>query len=450
MANLTLRSTKGSPLTHAELDGNFEYLTGSINAISDATGSFLTGADTGSFLTGADTGSFVTTAQTASFVTAAQTASLNISDTLYTVNTALSASVTSSATTSVCIYGVNVFEHVTPTNHATKLPQPVTGKSVRVVNNGNTLLKIFPSNVGGRINNYPVDTPAVIPPDGNLYEFICVENPLPGEWTFSAPATGQYDSGDIEISVTSGVAVDEDAFNPVVVAYDANNVGSVDRFNGSNWGYNGKNKPTVIKPTDFVMGEYNGFSYLAFRPDTAWKGIAKIKVYTNLINTPETQETYVYLNAGGQADQYSLAEGKFISTNLDYSWDHTSLFVFGLPNVIAGTPTTGSTQYTSTNIGDPGTLWAERVAYSGVSTNVSLGSNVGTTIGNKSLNNAFPYPYATGSYEDANGDYTEIYQGDPCELFYSSYISFQIQPFAYDFDYGTVPDFKFRFIIEYY
>jgi len=29
MANLTLRSVKGSPLTNAEMDGNFEYFTGS-------------------------------------------------------------------------------------------------------------------------------------------------------------------------------------------------------------------------------------------------------------------------------------------------------------------------------------------------------------------------------------------------------------------------------------
>jgi hypothetical protein len=29
MADLTLRSVKGSPLTNAELDGNFEYFTGS-------------------------------------------------------------------------------------------------------------------------------------------------------------------------------------------------------------------------------------------------------------------------------------------------------------------------------------------------------------------------------------------------------------------------------------
>jgi hypothetical protein len=45
MANLTLRQVKGSPLTIAELDGNFEYFTGS-HAI---TGSLIvTGGITGS------------------------------------------------------------------------------------------------------------------------------------------------------------------------------------------------------------------------------------------------------------------------------------------------------------------------------------------------------------------------------------------------------------------
>jgi hypothetical protein len=310
------------------------------------------------------------------------------------------------------------------------------------VNNGSTFLKIFPSNVGGKINNYPVDTPAIIPSDGKPYEFICIENPLPGEWTFSAPATGQYDSGDIEVSVT---ALSKDGYNPVVVAYNPTHVGIHGNFNSSNWGQNGKNKSNLI------INNYGGNYTVAFKPDTAWKGIHKIKVYTNLISDPETTQTRILLNSGGQADQYSLAEGAFISTNLNYTSDHATLFELGLTNKIAGAAVTGSTQYTSANIGDAGTAWGEKVAYSDqYDSNVRLGVSVGTTIGNKSFNNAFPYPYATGSYTNANGDYTEIYRNDPCELFYSSYISFQIQPFAYDFDYGTVPDFKFRFIIEYY
>jgi hypothetical protein len=77
MANLTLRSVKGSPLTNAEMDGNFEYFTGS-HAI---TGSLIvTGGITGSLqgvisASYAATASFVQNAQTASYVQIAQTAS---------------------------------------------------------------------------------------------------------------------------------------------------------------------------------------------------------------------------------------------------------------------------------------------------------------------------------------------------------------------------------------
>jgi len=63
MANLTLRSVKGSPLTNAELDGNFEYFTGS-HAI---TGSLIvTGGITGSF-----SGSVEGTSTSASYATTA-------------------------------------------------------------------------------------------------------------------------------------------------------------------------------------------------------------------------------------------------------------------------------------------------------------------------------------------------------------------------------------------
>ena len=55
MANLTLRQVKGSPLTIAELDGNFEYFTGS-HAI---TGSLIvTGGITGS-ISSATTASYL-------------------------------------------------------------------------------------------------------------------------------------------------------------------------------------------------------------------------------------------------------------------------------------------------------------------------------------------------------------------------------------------------------
>ena len=79
---LTLRKNTGSePLTYNQLDGNFEYFTGS-HAVTGSlvvsggiTGSLLGTSSTASFATLAQTASYVENAQTASFVTLAQTAS---------------------------------------------------------------------------------------------------------------------------------------------------------------------------------------------------------------------------------------------------------------------------------------------------------------------------------------------------------------------------------------
>ena len=71
---LILRKNTGNdPLTYDQLDGNFEFFTGS-HAI---TGSLVvSGGITGTLLGTASTASFVTLAQTASYVENAQTASL--------------------------------------------------------------------------------------------------------------------------------------------------------------------------------------------------------------------------------------------------------------------------------------------------------------------------------------------------------------------------------------
>jgi len=51
MANLTLRQVKGSPLTIAELDGNFEYFTGSFTNTGIITAQGFSGSFTGSIAT---------------------------------------------------------------------------------------------------------------------------------------------------------------------------------------------------------------------------------------------------------------------------------------------------------------------------------------------------------------------------------------------------------------
>ena len=113
---------------------------------------------------------------------------------------------TTDSTTTVLDYGVNVIRTSTASDYACKLPQPVTGKKVTVVNKSSMGIKLFPSNVGGQINNYPIDAPAIVPNDGKSYDFICTENPLPGEWVWDAPATGQIEFPIITFNHTNGVS----------------------------------------------------------------------------------------------------------------------------------------------------------------------------------------------------------------------------------------------------
>ena len=123
---------------------------------------------------------------------------------IYTVYDNIVTNNTTDSTTTVLDYGVNVIRTSTASDYACKLPQPVTGKKVTVVNKSNQLIKLYPSNVGGQINNYPIDDPAIVPNDGKSYDFICTENPLPGEWTWNAPATGQIEFPVITFNHTNG------------------------------------------------------------------------------------------------------------------------------------------------------------------------------------------------------------------------------------------------------
>ncbi|MDB2472160.1 hypothetical protein N9W74_00130 [bacterium] len=110
---------------------------------------------------------------------------------------------TTAATTSQAIYGINVIDTATTSALATRLPAPTTGKQTTFVNTSSMSILVFPSVTGGEINGV-VDGYASIPNDGHPYVFSCVENPLPGAWVWSPPATGQIQLGTISISHTNG------------------------------------------------------------------------------------------------------------------------------------------------------------------------------------------------------------------------------------------------------
>lgn len=258
---------------------------------------------------------------------------------------------TTSSTTLVLQYGVNVIETSTPTNFAAKLPQPVTGKRTIVVNKSNLPISLFPSNTGGQINNYPVDAPAVIPPDGRAYDFICIENPLPGAWVWSPPAIGQYDSGDISFTTTSsafGSYICAASLGGTVFAAERSGLLSTNAFNGLNQAIISENTPSAFPNSSYIA---------RFKPTTPWNSISKIKVYTNIV--PNIEETPSFtLTAGSQYNDYLAGTSTFVTNGIGSSSSPFLSSSISLSNTISGVaPPPG----VAANIGDPGTVWGESV-----------------------------------------------------------------------------------------
>ena len=90
-----------------------------------------------------------------------------------------------SNTTASLNFGLNLITVATSASYCAKLPQPVTGKSVTVINKSGIEIKLFPSNAGGDINGI-TNGFIIIPSDGRSYVFNCYENPLPGGWSVVA------------------------------------------------------------------------------------------------------------------------------------------------------------------------------------------------------------------------------------------------------------------------
>ena len=114
--------------------------------------------------------------------------------------------VSAGTTTTYLSYGVNVVTTADASNYSIRLPYPpVKGRTVTIINTTTIPIVVYPSITGGSINGV-VDGSAVVPADGKGYIFTCWENPLPGAWSWSPPASSQIVSSVLTLSHTNGVA----------------------------------------------------------------------------------------------------------------------------------------------------------------------------------------------------------------------------------------------------
>jgi len=337
----------------------------------------------------------------------------------------LTATGTSQATTKTTLnYGINVFTTITSTNYAARLPIANTGQVVTVVNNTSAALFLHPSMAGGSINN-SVNGVATVPPDGKAYSFYCTKNPLPGAWTWSAPAVDQYDSGDISITLTSG-SITPGNTNPFISAYNntyKNIVAAPNTYAAGN-GTKGSFQVLGIPGVGSVASQS-----LYFQPTTPWNSITKIKVYTNA----SVASSY-FIAVNGEIDLYEInsnpinmvANGQSIAA---LYWNNDT------NNVIPGTPiNAGEIQ---PYIGAPGTYWGELIIPNSVWTSTNApGNNISTSIIGAVDQGNILYPYSNPSYV-----------GQLVNSYYNCFMSFMMQPMK-NVNYGANKVFQFRFVIE--
>jgi hypothetical protein len=433
-----LTATTISATTYQNLPSS-TFTGGTVNGLTATTISATTYLNLPSnTFTGGTVNGLTATTISATSLTVTNIPNTNISDALYTVSYGLNASGTSIATGSICGYGVNVFTGVTGSNRATKLPQPVTGKSVKIINLSNNTLYVFPSNTGGTINNLSVDTPVIVPPDKKLYEFICVVNPLPGAWVWSAPSTNQYDSGEILLPTiyASGTSASQ---QQGIVVVDSTHFGvSKSNFGTTSWSYDGKHNPLIISGSSPSI-----ITFLAFKPSSPWLSVNKIKIYTNIADCALSGTTggSSYSIMGGWGLNYyatgttsngstTWEAGDFIGDGIGYGG---TLEQGAVSEKISGTPLISGNSVQE-NIGDPGTYYGEKELNFGQ----YASSNVTSIVGDYYLGEVL---YPNDSPSGLQNIYTEQWS--------SFYISLQIKPMIYE-NWAQLSGIKVRFFIEYY
>jgi len=244
-------------------------------------------------------------------------------------------------TTLVLNYGVNLIITTTQNNYACKLPQPVTGKTVLIINTSLYPLYVFPSIIGGKINSLPVDAPFIVPADGNTYQIVCTKNPLPGGWNvLSTPSTNQIVMPVVNIAHVQGTA-DNYAVSDTTITNNSGGTLALALINGPNY---------VVK---------------CYPNRAAWFSLPTqatgtfMKVYSNVLPS----------DVGAQYSGNSISVTKYYSiqdspTNI-YNNTGTSFVQFSnppvtLPNPFYPVPVASTTNSTNSPlaIGDLGTLSA--------------------------------------------------------------------------------------------
>tara|TARA_R110000803_G_scaffold75890_3_gene140244 strand:+ start:1538 stop:2773 length:1236 start_codon:yes stop_codon:yes gene_type:complete len=96
---------------------------------------------------------------------------------------------TTIATTVVLSYNISLITG-DASNTAVRLPEPLLGGVVGVVNNSAVDISVFPFDSADTITGLSAGEAYIVPADGLLYNITCTKNPFVGNWSVSTPFNG--------------------------------------------------------------------------------------------------------------------------------------------------------------------------------------------------------------------------------------------------------------------
>lgn len=280
---------------------------------------------------------------------------------------------TNTNSTAYLDYGINVITQLTTANDfACHLPNPPQeGRRVTVVNKSGFTVYVYPSLTGGTIDGI-IDYGFPVPSNSKIYEFVCYENPNPGDWgAITSPGANGIRILDVtypafnEVDPAAAIVFSFIGEGTNTNKYSTKNIcGSLMAIQSANpagaglplrtacpddnqacdlstyppeqsYIYNVDNNPSIRRPNNAL----GWFPFLFLTPSV--RRVTKIKLYTNsqmaYVQPPNTGASML-LNTSSTTDYFTTTSPQYKVTGVGPYGDPLNTVAYTVPVPTNGFP----------------------------------------------------------------------------------------------------------------